>query len=71
MSTHGEEIQMSTHSKGFCEEKIKIVFQLSSNRHFISSSAYLPSLSRITRKPVLGVSDQVLHKHGCTAIEDG
>ena len=25
----------------------------------------------ITRKPVFGVSDQVLHKPGCTATEDG
>ena len=28
-------------------------------------------MSRITTKPVLGVSDQVQHKPGCTATEDG
>ena len=28
-------------------------------------------MSRITRKPVFGVSDQVQHKRGCTATEDG
>ena len=28
-------------------------------------------MSRVARKPVLGVSDQVQHKPGCTAIEDG
>ena len=28
-------------------------------------------MSQIMRKPVFGVSDQVLHKLGCTATEDG
>ena len=28
-------------------------------------------MSRVARKPVLGVSDQVRHKPGCTATEDG
>ena len=28
-------------------------------------------LSLVLRKPVLGVSDQVQHKPGCTATEDG
>ena len=28
-------------------------------------------MSRIIRKPVLAVSDQVRHKLGCTATEDG
>ena len=28
-------------------------------------------ISRIGRKPVFGVSDQVRHKPGCTATEDG
>ena len=27
--------------------------------------------SLVLRKPVFGVSDQVLHKPGCTATEDG
>ena len=30
---------MSTHNIGFCEEMTKIIFQLSSNTHFISSSS--------------------------------
>ena len=29
------------------------------------------NLSLFVRKPVLGVSDQVRHKPGCTATEDG
>ena len=29
------------------------------------------NLSLVMRKPVFGVSDQVLHKPGCTATEDG
>ena len=28
-------------------------------------------MSRIMRKPVFGVYDQVRHKPGCTATEDG
>ena len=28
-------------------------------------------LSLVLRKPVFGVSDQVSHKRGCTATEDG
>ena len=28
-------------------------------------------LSPVVRKPVFGVSDQVRHKPGCTATEDG
>ena len=29
------------------------------------------NLSPVVRKPVFGVSDQVGHKPGCTATEDG
>ena len=29
------------------------------------------NLSRVTRKPVIGIPDQVPHKPGCTAIEYG
>ena len=28
-------------------------------------------MSHVMRKPVFGVSDQVRHKPGCTATEDG
>ena len=28
-------------------------------------------LSRVKRKPVFGVSDQVRHKRGCATTEDG
>ena len=28
-------------------------------------------MSLVLRKPVLGISDQVAHKHGCSATEDG
>ena len=28
-------------------------------------------MSRVARRPVFGVSDQVRHKLGCTATEDG
>ena len=30
----------------------------------------LPNMGRVMRKPILGVSDQVRHKSGCTATED-
>ena len=33
---------MSTHNIGFYEDLTKIIFQLSSNTHLISSSAYVP-----------------------------
>ena len=29
------------------------------------------NMSRDVRKPVFGISDQVRHKPGCTATEDG
>ena len=32
---------------------------------------YVHDMSNDLRKPVLGVSDQVRHKPGCTATEDG
>ena len=32
---------------------------------------YQKYMSRVTTKPVSGVSDQVRHKPGCTATEDG
>ena len=35
-----EAILMSTHNIGFYEDLTKIIFQLSSNTHLISSSAY-------------------------------
>ena len=31
----------------------------------------LHHLSLVVRKPVFGVSDQIRHKPGCTATEDG
>ena len=33
---------MSTHNKGFYEDLIKFIFQLSSNTHLISSSVVMP-----------------------------
>ena len=33
--------------------------------------AILIHMSLVVRKPVFGVSDQVRHKPGCTATEDG
>ena len=44
---------------------------------FATHECYLPVLgvhvymSLVLRKPVFGVSDQVRHKPGCTALEDG
>ena len=35
------------------------------------ASTTLLNMSLILRKPVFGVSDQVRHKSGCTATEDG
>ena len=34
-------------------------------------SSNIDQMSLVVRKPVFGVSDQVRHKPGCTAIEDG
>ena len=34
-------------------------------------SEYMYYFSLVVRKPVFGVSDQVRHKPGCTATEDG
>ena len=67
---------MSTHSIGFYEEISKIIFQLSSNIHLISSSdnftrAYQGHMNLVVRKMVFGVFDLVPHKPGCTATEDG
>ena len=36
-----------------------------------SPSVRLDDMSLFVRKPVFGVSDQVRHKPGCTATEDG
>ena len=41
---HIEAILISTHKIGFCEDFTKIIFQLSSNMHLISSSAALDCL---------------------------
>ena len=35
---------------------------------FLGHSVYM---SHVVRKPIFGVSDQVLHNPGCTAIDDG
>ena len=32
---------------------------------------YADNISLVVRKPIFGVSDQVRHKPGCTAIKDG
>ena len=45
----GEAILMSTHNTGFNEDLTKIIFQLSSNMHLISSSElYGETASKIT-----------------------
>ena len=75
---------MSTHNIGFYEEMEKLsssYHQKSSSMHFNCSSDYGGSrfshnlasyqMSLVVRKPVFGVSDQVLHNPGCTATEDG
>ena len=41
MSTHNEAILMSTHNIGFYEDLTKIIFELSSTTHLISSPAIL------------------------------
>ena len=48
------------------------------NAHFYSAASLwhqvpdtLLHMSLVVRKPVFGVSDQVRHKPGCTATEDG
>ena len=38
---------------------------------FCNDSNDILELSRDVRKPVFGISDQVRHKSGCTATENG
>ena len=38
--------------------------------HGLGHIEYTSDMSLVVRKPVLGVSDQVLHKPGCAATED-
>ena len=47
-----------------------IYFRLG-RRELISLVSITLYLSLVVRKPVFGVSDQVRHKPGCTATEDG
>ena len=39
--------------------------------HYLLFDHLADDMSLVLRKPVFGVSDQVRHKPGCTAIEDG
>ena len=41
------------------------------NLHTRSSGLKKNHMSLVVRKPVFGVSDEVRHKRGCTATEDG
>ena len=50
---------MSTYNIGLYEDMTKIIFQLSSNTHLISSSEKMEPHRE--RKSVFGVSDQVGH----------
>ena len=67
------------HHRLLCRNKLNYLFsyhQISSNKHLIRSSAIL-QVSRshysslVVRKPVFGVCDQIPHKLGYTATEDG
>ena len=57
----------------FDEKLLSIVDEADGEYYATGRSVLLLSshLSRYVRKPVFGVSDQVLHKQGCTATEDG
>ena len=44
---------MSTHNKGFYEDLTKIIFELSSNMHLISSAACMSSKSTMFAKTSL------------------
>ena len=46
-----------------------IIFYKEKDQSAMKRNLYHMSL--VLRKPVFGVSDQVRHKPGCTAIEDG
>ena len=46
---------MSTHNIGFYEDLTKIIFELSSNTHLISSAVDLPSLLLVTRPNQTGL----------------
>ena len=41
------------------------------DRFIIIALSMVGDLGRVTKKPVFGVSDQVLHKPSCTATGDG
>ena len=50
---------MSTHNIGFYEEMAKIIFQLSSNMHFINFLTQdIHNLSFVMRKPALSLCKQ-------------
>ena len=58
----------------FCDINIVLYDTYFGARKDKDSIIFLDSiydLSLVVRKPVFGVSDQVRHKPGCTATEDG
>ena len=48
---------------------IKFLFGMNSSKQYLKSQ--INKMSLVVRKPVFSVSDQVRHKPGCTATEDG
>ena len=50
---------MSTHNIGFYEDLTKIIFELSSNTHLISSAAYVTSSFYIIKSPASASSLEV------------
>ena len=63
---------MSTHNIGFYEDLTKIIFQLSSNTHLISSPEMSHVSSLVMRKPAFGLLTRFLTRSNtnCMATED-
>ena len=49
----------------------KVLISIHIRAPFLFANGYGDSMSRVMRNPVLGVSDQVRHKPGCTTTEEG
>ena len=61
---------MSTHNKGFYEDLTKIIFELSSNTHLISSAGYTLCLMFVS-KEVPTIYDLSEHKKDLTFFLSG
>ena len=67
-----EHIQSNNFDKEEGLAKVKNVFSITTKcLDKIGQAVSFHHMSLVVRKPVFGVSDQVRHKPGCTATDDG